>query len=205
MRSRNARGFSLIELLVVIAILSVVTTLGTVTLFQLWSRWGELKTSSGMDRRANRAFESMRADLASAVASNIAGVALQGTTGTDKSPLYYEMPLENDQFTLPVEAPIDGGKATAIAGYRIEREGDESVLVRTSKLLRSGTELPGKTIAEGVVKMRVEYADAGSEWSQTWTKPVNPKAVRVTLLLAEPGHPNRQQSVRQAEFTVNVP
>lgn len=205
MRNRSARGFTLIELLVVLAILSVVTTLGTVTLVQLWERWGELKTASVLDARAERAFQSMRKDFAAAVASPIAGVALQGTSGSEEDSQFYDHPLRSDQFTLPVDAVIANGKATMLAGYRIERKDGESSLVRTEQPLRGGGQAPGRVVAVGVLKMHVEYAGAGGGWTDGWAQPGNPKAVRVSLLLAEPDHPKRQQTARKAVFTVNVP
>ena len=205
MKGRSTRGFSLIELLVVIAILSVVTTLGTGTLVQLWARWGELKTASELDARAERAFQSMRKDFAAAVASPIAGLPLQGTSGMEEDKQFYEHPLKSDQFTLPVDAMTANGKATVLAGYRIERKDGQSLLVRTQQPLRGGGQAPGLAVAEGVLKMHVEYAGTGGDWTDGWTQPGNPRLVRVSLLLVEPDHPNRQQTARKAVFTVNVP
>lgn len=205
MARRATRGFTLIELLVVIAILSVVTTLGTMTLVQLWARWGELKSVSALDRRADQAFESMRQDIAGAVASTIAGATVQGTSGTDEDKQFYEHPLRSDRFVVPVDVETANGKTIALANYHIDRKDGQSTLVRSVQPLRGGAESPATIVAEGVLKMHVEFVGASGAWSDGWTQPGNPKAVRVNLLLVEPNHPTRQQTARKAVFTVNVP
>ena len=205
MRRTSSRGFTLIELLVVIAILGVVTTLGTVTLVQLWARWGELQAATNLDSRAERVFEEMHDDFAAAVASTIAGVSLQGTSGVEEDKQFYMKPLASDRFTLPVEVPTPNGKATVLVGYQIDRTDGQARLVRTEQLLRDGAQSPNRTLANGVIQMRVEYAGTGGGWSESWAQPGNPRAVRVSLLLVEPNNPLRQQVARKAVFTVNVP
>ncbi|NUM55700.1 MAG: prepilin-type N-terminal cleavage/methylation domain-containing protein [Candidatus Hydrogenedentes bacterium] len=205
MNRTSRQGFTLIELLVVIAILSVVTTVGTVTLVNLWARWGELKTVIAMDAAAEDIFDEMRSDFSSAVASTIAGTALQATGGEEQDPKFYGHPLESDRFTIPVEVPTPNGKSTILAGYQIERKDGQSLLVRTEQQLRAGVQPRTRTVAEGVAKMRVEYAGSEGGWKDSWAGPGNPRAVRVSVLLVEPGNPQRQQVARKAVFTVNVP
>ncbi len=205
MKRRSTRGFTLIELLVVIAILSVVTTLASVTLVQLWARWGELQSATKLDRAAESVFAEMHEDFAAAVASPIAGVSLQGTSAKERDSRYFNQDLASDRFTLPVEVPTASGTATVLAGYQIERKDGQSMLVRTEKQLRGGAPSPGRVVADGVVQMRVEYAGAGGGWSESWAQPGNPRAVRVSLLLVGSNHPQREQIARQAVLTVNVP
>ncbi|MBM3290505.1 MAG: prepilin-type N-terminal cleavage/methylation domain-containing protein, partial [Candidatus Hydrogenedentes bacterium] len=202
MKRWTTRGFTLIELLVVIAILSVVTTLGTMTLVQLWARWGELKSASTLDARADRIFAQMHDDFSAAVASTIAGTALQGTSATAKDKQFYELSLASDRFTLPVELATANGKATVLAGYHIERANGQSTLIRTEQALRGDGGPAVRALAEGVVQMRVEYAGAGGAWTDNWSQPGNPAVVRVSLLLAEPERPDRQQVAGKAVFTV---
>lgn len=206
MNRSSTRGFTLIELLVVIGILAVVTTVGTVTLVNLWERWGELKTAVTMESTAERIFDEMRQDFSSVVASNIAGVALHASGGDEQAPEFYGHPLERDRFTVPVEVPTPNGKAAVLAGYQIERGEDGAMnLVRTEQQLRIG-DLPRKrTIAKGVAKMNVEFAGPEGGWKDAWAGPGNPNAVRVSVLLVEPNHPQRQQVARKAVFVVNVP
>lgn len=205
MKRRPKHGFTLIELLVVIAILSVVTTLGTMTLVQLWARWGELQVDGRLNGAAEAVFEEMQTDFANAVASPVAGVSLQGAPAKEKDSRFFGQEMSSDRFTLPVQVPTASGAATVVAGYRIERDGGKSTLVRTEKQLRGGVESPQRVLANGVAQMRVEYAGVGSGWVDTWAQPGNPRAVRVSLLLVEPGQPMGRQIARQAVFTVNVP
>lgn len=204
MRPRARQGFTLIELLVVIALLAVASAIGTAMLVKFWDLWGGIRLATQLDRTADNAIKIMRADFASAVNSATAGVALQGTKGTADDPRFFGFPLASDTFTLPVEIPAANGKATVLVGYQLEKQGEDWFLVRSMQPLRGG-EATKQNVAEGVIQMRVEYAGAGGEWTDTWTQPVHPRAVRVGLTVASPGNPKRDQAARKAVFTVNVP
>lgn len=204
MKHTSKRGFTLIELLVVIAILSVVTTLGTVTLVQLWAQWGKIRTITKLDRTADLIFDGIEKDLSAAVSAPIAGAALKGVSARDKDERFYKQELEIDSFTVPVETRIASGTVTVLAGYRIDRSGGESILVRTQTQLRGGVESTSD-IAHGVVELHVEYAGAGGAWSETWDQPFNPRALRVSVVLVDPNRPLADQAARQAVIPVRVP
>ncbi|MCC6797054.1 MAG: prepilin-type N-terminal cleavage/methylation domain-containing protein [Candidatus Hydrogenedentes bacterium] len=205
MTSASKRGFTLIELLVVIAILSVVTTLGTVTLVQLWTQWGQIRTISKLDRTADQVFEQIEKDLSATVSAQIAGAALKGVSAQEQDDArYHKMVLESDSFTVPVETRIATGTVTVLAGYRIDRSGDQSKLVRTQTQLRGGV-ASSSDIANGVVELQIQYAGAGGDWSDTWEQPFNPRALRVSMVLVDPGRPLTNQAARQAVIPVRVP
>ncbi|MCC6154929.1 MAG: prepilin-type N-terminal cleavage/methylation domain-containing protein [Candidatus Hydrogenedentes bacterium] len=205
MKRASIRGFTLIELLVVIAILSVVTTLGTVTLVNLWAQWGKIRTITTLDRTADQIFRQIEEDLSAAVSAPIAGSALKGVSASEKEePRYHKMDLASDSFTVPVETRIASGTVTVLAGYRIDRSGDISKLVRTQTQLRGGVE-SSSDIAKGVVEFQVQYAGAGGGWSETWEQPFNPRALRVSIVLVDPNRPLTDQTARQAIIPVRVP
>lgn len=204
MKRASKRGFTLIELLVVIAILSVVTTLGTMTLVQLWAQWGKIRTISMLDRTADLIFDGIEKDLSAAVSAPIAGTALKGATALEQDDRYYGQDFESDSFTLPVETRIATGTVTVLAGYRIDRGGGGSKLVRTQTQVRGGVESTSD-IAHGVVELQIEYAGAGGGWSDTWEQPFNPRALRVSVVLVDPDRPLSDQTARQSIIPVRVP
>lgn len=204
MKHASKRGFTLIELLVVIAILSVVTTLGTVTLVNLWTQWGKIQTITKLDRTANTIFGEIEKDLSAAVSAPIAGAALKGVSAQEEDPRYHKMVFESDSFTVPVETRIASGTVTVLAGYRIDRSGEISKLVRTQTQLRGGVE-SGSDLAKGVVELEIEYAGTGGGWSKTWEQPFNPRALRVSVVLVDPDRPLADQAARQAVIPVRVP
>lgn len=204
MKRASKRGFTLIELLVVIAILSVVTTLGTVTLVNLWTQWAKIRTITKLDHTAGLIFDGIEKDLSAAVSAPIAGAALKGITARDKDERFYKQDLESDSFTVPVETRIASGTVTVLAGYRIDRSGGTSKLVRTQTQLRGGAESTSD-VANGVVELQIEYAGAGGGWSETWDQPFNPRALRVSIVLVDPERPLTDQSARQAVIPVRVP
>ena len=205
MKRGALRGFTLIELLMVISILAVVSTLGTFTLVRTWELWGNLHLAAQLDRTAENAFESMHKDFSGAVASTNAGEALRAAKGDVEDPRMFGFHLANDRFTFPIEMPATKGTVVVRVGYQLEQQDDAWALVRTLEPLRGGGEPSKQTVAEGVIQMRVEYAGAGGGWSDSWTGEGNPRAVRVSLTLAAPGHPLRLQTARKAVFTVHVP
>ncbi len=100
---------------------------------------------------------------------------------------------------------VGGGQSAALVGYHIEQRSDGVwVLMRTTQSIRGGEAIKVQ-VAEGVLQMRVEYVGTGGTWVTTWSEPVHPSAVRVSLTLYNPNNLLRMQTARKAVFEVHVP
>lgn len=206
MRRASRHGFTLIELLIVIALLAVALGLGTTTLIKTIDLYATIKGSADLDTRAQEIFNRIGEDVASAVDSRLAGMALVGTAGeTRDTALFYNQNLANDHFVMPVRLPVAGGGTNVVlVGYQLDRDAEGAlVLVRTTQALRGGE--PAKlTVATGVLQMRIEYQDGAGAWTGAWAQPANPKAIRVSVTLGDPRNPAQFQIARKAVIQVHV-
>ncbi|MCP4640321.1 MAG: prepilin-type N-terminal cleavage/methylation domain-containing protein [bacterium] len=189
-------GFTLLELLVVIGILGVLSSLGAVTFAQMMGRWSDVKHKIDRDRVADNILEGMRKDFSAIISTALVGedTCLVGFTVDDR-----------DEVVFPVAAPTAQGRT--LGGLVRYGLGDDRTLQRVSYKLSDEYDVGEYpvTVAKGVVGMEIEY-NAGTEegWVDHWESPVLPKAVRVSITLADPDNPTRDQVSRWAVFPILV-
>lgn len=199
----NRRGFTLLELLVVMTVLSVVTTIGVTAFIRVTGYWNDASSLARLENGAAAAFDSMGDDFAAVLSSRTAPGAFTGVRGGVNGGGAAE--LADDRVTLPVEQvnAATGGRERVLVTYVIDREG-----AGAARLLRRSvpsTGVAGGTdteVAKGVAGMRVSYFD-GAAWRPEWRENTPPRAVRVSLLMANPAGTGRQ-SARKAVFNINV-
>ena len=204
-RLGTRRGFSLLELIVVIGVMGVVTSLGATTFVRMMDYWAAERGRVELERRAEYALDQMRQDFAAALSSNLSGAALFGESRVARQEdLYFGHDLADDQVFIPVQLPqaSPGLVGAGLIRYVIDRTEGHNLLRRTGELDEAIPSV-GVNVAEGVLKMRVEYSAGDGAWVSDWTDQTSPRAVRVTLVLADPNRPAVQLS-RKAVFPIRV-
>ncbi len=203
MRRRSA-GFTLIELLIVCGLLAVVTTMGVTAYFKMIDYWGKVQTQTQLSKQTNQALESFRKDFGSMVSSSLIQVTLTAAHQTRKDDERFpKMELVNDSVSFPIEAMTpDGHRATALVEYSVNSKNE---LMRTLADPLNPKDVKSRvSVASNVVQMRIEYEGADGKWADGWTQAKAPRAVRVSLNLADGVNPRREQVARKAVFTVHV-
>lgn len=204
---RRAGGFSLIELIVVMAILAVVTTLGVTTFSSMTGAWHDAKTLAELDTMAGDAFRSMQRDFADVISASLCGSAVRGIRRDIQDAL--RPSLADDRVVIPIQTA--GMGRSALTGgavmYQVVRSGGRQRLVRTvggvSEEAPSGSPQEIVERAE-VIRLRFEYAgEADSQWLPDWHRPTSPRAVRVSLTLADLYRPDLQIA-RKTVFPIYV-
>ncbi|MCC6699591.1 MAG: type II secretion system protein [Candidatus Hydrogenedentes bacterium] len=209
---RSQSGFTLLEMLVVLALTAVVTGIGTMALFRMTDYWNGLRIRTEMDRRAESVFGSIRQDIASLVSSSLASASVTGTSATATDSRFYGIALADDTLTLPVTAKTsEGFAAPTVITYHVKRDTVDAFGGGGAALVRSQSS-PGaaegaaaeQVVAEGVLQFEVEYTANGSEWVETWSDKAPPRAIRVSMTMAYPVNPMREQIARSYVFPVHV-
>ncbi len=207
---RRSAGFTLLEMLVVIMIIGAAMTMGTSTFVTVTQVWNERRAISELDGQAQAAIESIRADLASALSSDMSGVGLSGSSRELKDDRTYPpWAHADDDFSFAVESAdaARGNAALAKIGYRVERTGATGTLVRTTGPISGEFPEGGRLelVSARVQGFSVEYlaAGPGAAWSETWAGPGFPRAVRVGLALESSVRPEFQTS-RKAVIPIHV-
>lgn len=218
------RGFTLFELLAVIAIMSVVTTLGTRSFFYMTSAWSHIKILTELDQIAEGAFESMRQDFANVLSSELSGKAVLGirTDHESRNEDHERVLNEDDWISIPVQTA--GPDAQELGGakvvYKLIRFEEEEKEGYTGTYLGRATfpldeEFPfdvppvfpqnSLPVIDSerahIFKLRFEYAgdEQDGKWLPLWIETFSPRAVRVSMTLADPWQPHLQVS-RKAVF-----
>jgi prepilin-type N-terminal cleavage/methylation domain-containing protein len=216
-RRRYVVGFTLIELIVVISLMGVATGLGVTMFVRVTSVWQTTSARTELNRRADDIFGGMRRDFATMVSAKLAGETVRGSSRTAQDERFFKILLEDDRVVIPVETVVtpDGAPVRAAVTYHVERKEGGHSLMRTTRLA-GGEKAPSTSVkvADGVLALRVEYADPeetdktdpAGVWQNEWTKPVSPRAVRVSVTLADPDRPDRVdlQIARKAVFPIKV-
>ncbi|GMV92096.1 MAG: hypothetical protein AMXMBFR82_18740 [Candidatus Hydrogenedentota bacterium] len=205
-RHVNPSGFTILELLVVLAIMAVVTGIGSVAFVKITGHWNGLRLRTEMDRSCENIFASIQQDLNSVIPASLTPVPLTGKADAVTMPEFFGIPLADDTLSIPVLAPNQEGRQTPVlATYSVTRDDSGApLLVRGQRPVDAGEDAESAiTLARGVLQFRVEYADGG-KWVEGWTSSSLPAAIRVSLNLAVPGDPLREQVSRVQVFPVQV-
>jgi prepilin-type N-terminal cleavage/methylation domain-containing protein len=200
-------GFTILELLVVLGIMAIVTGIGTVAFVKMTDYWSGLRLRTELDRNSEMAFRSIGSDIESIIASSLSAETVTGTTGTTKSDQFFEILLADDTLSIPILAQNAEGKSVpVVVTYSVNREDNANpLLVRSQRAIGAGDEPgPELTIAPGVLQFRVEFTANGTDWDSEWSENAYPAAIRVSLNMAAPGDPLREQIARVHVFPVHV-
>jgi len=204
-RARTHDGFTLLELLTVIVLMGMATTMGIVMLFKVSDAWRETQRRTELDELANRILDEFRKDAALVVSPRVDGASIRGVVRTMGDERFYRIPLEDDRVTLPVSLPLepDGPPQRVDVTYEINRQDGQTALLRTVNV--PGAAGAPVKVADGVLAMRVEFMERGSDgsWHAGWSKPGLPAAIRVSLTIMDPLRTYEQIS-RKAAFPIRV-
>jgi len=207
LQRRSNSGFKILELLFVLGIMAIVTGIGTVTFVKMTDYWSGLRLRTELDRNSEMAFRSIGSDIESIIASSLTPETVTGTAGTTESGKFFGIPLADDSLSIPILAQNAEGKTVpVVVTYSVNREdGANAVLVRSQRAIGAG-DAPGPelTIAPGVLQFRVEFTENGTDWNSEWSDSAFPVAIRVSMNMAAPGDPLREQIARVHVFPVQV-
>jgi len=208
---RSHAGFTLIELLVVLTIIGVVMTIGTTTFVTITAAWHERRALTELDNQAQTVFDSIGQDIAATISFEVSGVGITGASREVKDDRTYPAATHaDDEIALPVNNfdTARNQSAPGKVGYRVDRAaGTTGTIVRTfgplTEAFPAGARLD--LIPARVQGFSVEYlgTDENAAWSEVWSGPGLPRAVRVSIALEDPVRPEFQVA-RKAVFPVRV-
>lgn len=200
-RVKRIRAFSLIEIITVLAVLSILSTMGVVMFGRImdYRRQSEIKQSLNISflQLTNR----LQDDFDQIVSPTYTKGKVVAMRHIEYEKRYQSVPLDDDRISFPILYTNSDGKTVVVqVFYYIDRSlGDAPSLVRVIGPL--GDEKPDgakEILATGVLGMRVHCYD-GKDWVENWDKQFYPKAVKISLVLADK---NRlwEQVVRESVF-----
>jgi len=192
----------------------VAATLGGTILNEVMDGWRRVSVRAELDAMAELVFERMGKDFADVLSADLSGVSLVGISETlEGSPRYSARALSNDTVIIPIRTSTGPHRplAGATVMYRVERENGRSKLVQTVGDLLTDIPIGGRveTIpGADVIAMRIEYASKDGGWvhpneSEGWFEAGLPRAVRVSLVLADRDH-SYEQVARSKVFPIHV-
>ena len=201
------RGFSLMELLVVIAIMGVVSTLGMKALSLMMSEWREAKIMTDLERQTITVFQSFESDFSEILSTQVSGISLLGEDKewVDES-RFKAAPDQSDRLVIPIQGLVHNKNIDKAKSIQYEVQHTES----SAKLLRSVADLGSDNfisplyVIDGynTVAFDVQYSGAKG-WVNEWNASSLPKAVRVSIVVADKDHPYIQVT-RKAVYTIAV-
>lgn len=206
----TSRGFSLIELLVSIAIVGLVMTLGTKAFYSLTSAWAEARTLAELDDTAEDAFYMIGLDMSDLLSAELSGVSIRGIDQVAEADRFNQAGNNDDRLIIPIQGLTVGMDMQRVRSvqFQVLRGDDSNELVRRVGLL--GAANPGKNESKiitraNVLRFDVTYAtgDVENPWVTSWDAVSLPKAVRVSLTLADTNNIFRQIS-RKETYLVHV-
>ncbi len=103
--AQRHRGFTLIEIIVVIGLLGVISTLGSVLFYKMSDGWQRILVRAELDAKADRIFNSMRADFAHVLSANLSQVPLRGFEDQARLEMLEHVPVADDRIVIPVQVP----------------------------------------------------------------------------------------------------
>jgi prepilin-type N-terminal cleavage/methylation domain-containing protein len=207
---QSRKGFSLLELLIVIALMSVVMTIGAQSFVLLTGKWQETKKMSELETHADVAFNNLEQDIADTLSAELSHVSILGINQEAKGRGWNTEADADDRLIIPVQGARDNSilkKARSIQ-YQVIRENDQGFLTASTGAL--GDKNPSgarrRIIPNAdVVRFDVSYAtgDPSNPWKDEWSEDELPRAVRVSMTLADPYNPTLQIS-RKEVYAVHV-
>lgn len=210
---RRKSGFTLLEMIMVIALLGVATTFGVTMLFKISDAWRKTSVRCELDNRAEHIFKSIRQDMAEMLSPSATGLPLKieagtGTFEVDKPVI--KVQVERDRFLVPTKLTMrDDPKAELMhvdVEYAVESKEGVCRLIRIERLPgEAENKWKRSELDNAVISFHVETLDRepGAAWQSGWAKATAPRAVRVSVVLANPNNP-LDQIVRMAVFSVEV-
>ncbi|MFP6597157.1 MAG: type II secretion system protein [Candidatus Hydrogenedentota bacterium] len=212
-RSGNRRrlGYSLLELLVSIGLMSVVMTLGVRSFAMLTSLWNETSALADLSDGAVQAFKQIEVDLADTLSAELSGVSIVGIDRVAENKRDFNSAGDaDDSLIIPVQGILPGVSLyrSRSVQYHVDRDNGRSHLKRSIGVL--GDKNPSSNRTDVIsrfdtLRFDVSFAtgDAKEPWVDEWKSEALPRAVRVSLTLADPDNIFRQVS-RKKIFSMHV-
>ncbi len=207
------RGFTLLEIVVVTGLMGLAVTLGFSVINRVLTTWRGISTVAELDATADRIFEKVGADLSNVVSPRLSGTGLIAVNGVMPGTSGGAGPRESDRIVLPVRARIgpDESDSAVRVMYKMERRNGRCPLVNTIGDFLTDIPIGGRVeLAPDVdcLVFRVDFADESGDWVPRddeggWFKQTLPRAVRVSMVLADADFPYRQVS-RTRIFPLHV-
>lgn len=202
-RCGQQSGFSLYELLLAIALMGIITTWAGMSFVSVSDTWSKIRNAAELNDEANNAFAQLEADFSSVISPRLSGIPLKALPDSAKN----GGGSVADSLVIPVQA-VPEGAIRRVMGIAVSYHLDlaKNGLIRTTGNLTDADPAGYPTsIAKDISSIRFEYAgQPGAEsWTPNWTGTGLPKAVRVSLVLAAPNHPEQAIS-RKAVFAIHV-
>lgn len=208
--TRATRGFTLLELIVTIAILGVVTNMGVTAFANITNSWADTKAEADLDRRVDELFHAFQEDISDTMSATLSGEAILGINREINSEKYFDRILADDMIVLPIQhsAADTRMRTGSKVAWRVSRNEQSSSLVRAIGDLHEPIPAGGMTDELGkadVVRLNFQFqaAETPGKWLDEWGRNEHPRAVRMTVVVADRSRPWVQIG-REAVFPVNV-
>lgn len=206
-----SKGFSLMELLVAIALMSIVLTLGVRSFSMLTGAWNETRILGELADIAEDALGKIEVDLADTLSAQLSGVSIVGIDRVTKNKHEFNQADDaDDRLIVPIQGIQSGVslQRSQSVQYQVLRDEGRSMLVRTVGPLGDQNPSSGKSDVisrADTIRFDVSYAtgDVEEPWVNEWASGTLPRAVRVSLTLADPDNVFRQVSRKQV-YAVRV-
>jgi type II secretion system protein J len=187
---RNRDGFTLLELMVVIAVLAILTTLGVQAFFNLTTSWNQTRALTELAHKADDALDFIGRDVQDVLSAKLSGQSIIGEQREFQNEEGMKKATdENDRIVIPLQGIHMGlaQRKSSSVQYAIHRSSGGPILTRTIGLFGDGhpSGAPFAVIkGPHTTRFRVEYND-GDQWVEQWNAAELPRAIRVSLTVAD--------------------
>jgi prepilin-type N-terminal cleavage/methylation domain-containing protein len=210
-KSRTGSGYSLLELLVSIALMSVVMTLGVRSFSLLTGLWNETRALADLSDIAEQAFKQIELDLSDTLSAELSGVSIIGIDRVTQNNRSFNSANDaDDSLIIPVQGIMRGVslQRSRSVQYHVDRDQGRSILKRSIGALGDKNPSSGRIdVISRADTLRFDVSfttgDPDRPWVDEWNSEALPRAVRVSLTLADPENIFRQVS-RKKIFAVHV-
>lgn len=207
--SLNKRqGFTLLELLVVMAVLAILTTLGVQAFITLTTSWNHTRALTELTHKADNALDLFGRDVQDILSAKLSGQSIIGEQRVSENDSRFEKIYdEDDRVVLPLQGIHLGlslQNSTSVQ-YAVQRGSGSPFLVRSVGAF--GNPQPEQNPFQPIdgahtTRFRVEYND-GKHWVGNWDTAELPRAIRVSLTVADSDNP-AIQIARKRVYPVKV-